>query len=605
MHPAARISALMAALSIPFPVHAVDDEAIIVTATRTARTVDETLAAVTVISREQIEREQAQSVQDLLRATAGLTVTNNGGLGKNTSVFLRGTESDQILVLIDGVKVGSATSGSTPFQDLPVELIERIEIVRGPRSSLYGSEAIGGVIQIFTRKGGGDFRPAASIGAGSDKTYSASASLSGGSDQSWFTIGASGIDTGGFNACRGSASAGCFTNEPDKDGYSNLSANLRVGHRFGGGTEVDFHALRTDGNSEFDGGSQNESESSQQVIGGTLRLQASQAWTSTLSLGTSQDVSDNFKDGVFSSRFKTTRDTVSWQNDLAIGSDHLMTVGISGDRDKVDSTTAFAVNSRNNTGVFGQYQGNFGASDVQLSARNDDNEQFGNHGTGGASWGYAFDGGTRLFVSYGTAFKAPTFNELYFPSFGNSALQPETAKSTEIGASGHTGSGHWNVNVFETQVDNLIAFDASISAPNNVDEARLRGIEISTGTRRGPMSAEATLTLLDPENRASGANFGKVLPRRAEESLRMNLDHDFGQYRFGATVIAEGRRYDDLANTRRLAGYATMDLRAEYFLNKDLRLQGRVENLFDKQYETASFFNQPGRGVFVTLRYQP
>ncbi len=581
---------------------------IIVTATRTAKTADETLSSVTVITRKEIERQQSQSVQDLLRGVPGVGIANNGGPGKATSVFLRGTESDHVLVLIDGVKVGSATLGTTAFQDIPVEQIERIEIVRGPRSSLYGSEAIGGVIQIFTRKGGGALKPFFNIGGGSYQTYSASAGVSGGGERGWFSVSASGIDTEGFNACNGKPSpdgAGCFTTEPDKDGYRNLSGSLRAGYRFDNGLEMDVHALRANGKSEFDGGFVNESESVQQVLGGTLRYSPLSVWHMTLTAGRSRDESDNFKDGTFKSRFDTERDTLSFQNDITIAADHLLTVGVDYHDDRVDGTTAYAVTSRDNTGLFTQYQAWFGAHDVQLSLRRDDNEQFGNRNTGGAAWGYALGKGLRLIASYGTAFKAPTFNELYFPGFGNPKLRPEESRSVEFGLRGEPAWGRWSLNAYETRVDDLIAYDASLLAPNNIDQARIRGLEAVLSTRLGNWDLNANLTLLDPENRSGGANDGNVLPRRARRSLRLDADRDFGHYRLGATLLAAGKRYDDLANTRELGGYATIDLRAEYALTGDWRVQARVENLLDKDYETAAYYNQPGRSLYLTLRYQP
>nr|VFJ94239.1 MAG: TonB-dependent Receptor Plug Domain [Candidatus Kentron sp. H] len=216
-------------------------------------------------------------------------------------------------------KVGSATLGTTPFQHIPIEQIRRIEVVRGPRSSLYGSEAVGGVIRIFTRKGGGDIEPSLSFGYGRDRTYNASAGVSGGGERGWFSLNASGTDTEGFNV-RDSG-------EPDDDGYREASGALRAGYRFDNGLAVDAHLLHTTSDTEFDS-SPDASESLQQVLGGTLRYSPTDAWQMTLTGGRSRDESDNFKDGVFKSRFDTRRDTLSWQNDLFIGDDHLLTVGL-------------------------------------------------------------------------------------------------------------------------------------------------------------------------------------------------------------------------------------------------------------------------------------
>lgn len=580
-------------------------EPVIVTATRTAQTAAETLAAVTVITRKDIERRQAQSVQDLLRGTAGFSIANNGGAGKATSVFLRGTESDHVLVLIDGVKIGSATLGTAAFQDLPVELIERIEIVRGPRSSLYGSEAIGGVIQIFTRKGRGPVKPSLSLSGGSFDTYDASAGVSGGDEREWFSAQLSGIDTEGFNACDGTpAGAGCFTDEPDKDGYRNSAGALRGGLRFDNGAEADLHWLRSSGDTEFDGSFVNASESMQQALGGSLRWSPLDAWQMTLAAGQSRDESDNFKDGAFQSRFDTERDSFTFQNDVTLADTQLLTVGLDYQDDRVDGTTAYAVDARDDTGLFTQYQGAFGGHDVQLSLRRDDNEQFGNHNTGGVAWGYALRNALRLTAAYGSAFKAPTFNELYFPGFGNANLHPEESRSLEVGVAGDIGTGRWSLNAFGTRIDELIGFDASFT-PTNIDEARILGIEAVLGIQLAGWDFDTNLTLLDPENRSGDANDGNVLPRRARQSLRFDADRQVGKFTFGTTLFTEGKRYDDLANNRTLGGYTTLDLRGEYRFAQDWRLQARVANLFDKDYETADFYNQPGRSLLVTLRYQP
>ncbi len=576
---------------------------VVVTATRTAQTVDESLSSVSIITREDIERRQAHSVTDVLRGLPGVSIANNGGRGKATAVFLRGTESDHVLVMIDGVKVGSATLGTTAFEDLPIDEIERIEVVRGPRSSLYGSEAIGGVIQIFTRRGGGAFRPRLSIGAGSHDTVEGAVGVSGGGARGRYSLNISGLDTKGFNACKGSATAGCFTTEPDRDGYRNHAASLDAGYRFDNGLEVAMNALFSAGNNAYDGGFVNESKPEQQVLGASLRYSPLQAWRMTLTAGRSRDDSDNFKDGEFRSRFKTLRDTLSWQNDVSIGAQGLLTLGVDYQNDRVGGTTAYTVDERDDTGLFAIYQSGFGANDVELSLRQDDNAQYGKHATGSFALGHALGNGVRWKLAYGTAFKAPTFNELYFPGFGNPNLDPEESDSLEIALNGKSARGDWSLSAYQTSIDNLIAYDAAVGAPGNVARARIRGLEAEAGVHLAHWDIRASLTLLDPKDRSGGANDGNVLPRRARQSLSLDADRDFGKYRLGATVIAAGKRYDDLANTREMASYATLDLRAEYELAGGWRIQARIENLLDEDYETASFYNQPGRGVYLTLRY--
>ncbi len=582
---------------------------IIVTATRTAITADSALASVTVIDRKQIEQQQATSVLDLLRGTPGLSIANNGGFGKTTSFFLRGAESDHVLVLVDGIKVGSATSGATAFEHIPIDQIERIEIVRGPASSLYGSEAIGGVIQIFTRKGQGVLTPSLSLETGSDKTHRAAANLSASSEKSWFNVGFSVFDTEGYNSCVGPEDDGCFISEPDRDGYNNTSISARVGHRFTNMTELEFYVLHTEYDTEYDGSGQNEAEGVQQVIGSRVSFNIGNNWYSTLRLGQSQDNTDNLLNGVFEGKYETTRDSISFQNDITLADNHILTTGIDYQDDQINeqinSTLSFAATSRDNVGVFAQYQAQLTDHDLQFNLRHDNNEQFGDEVTGRAAWGYNVTDKTRVTLSYGTAFKAPTFNELYFPFSSNANLKSEKSQSVELGLSTNLSWGAWQFNLYQTSVDNLIAYDSVTYIPFNIDEARIRGLETQFTTQVAQWRINTALTLIDPENRGSGTNYGNILPRRAQQSLALNVDRDFNDYSVGLTLRGEGRRYDDIANTNRLGSYITWDLRGEYRLDEAWRLQARVENLFDKDYQTARYYDQPGLGAYVTLRYQP
>ncbi len=589
------------------------EKTVIVTATRTPQTADAALASVTVITRKDIERQQARSVQDLLRGVPGVSIANSGGAGKNTAVFMRGTESSHVLVMIDNIKVGSATSGTTAFENIPIDQIERIEIVRGPRSSLYGSEAIGGVIHIFTRKGdtSGGFKPNFNFGGGSFGTLEGSVGLSRGWKQGWFNMTASGIGTRGFNACNGTSNAGCFvdTTDPtlyDRDGYRNVAGSMRAGYRFQNGLEIDGSFMQSAGKTEFDGSIANRGTLMQQVFGGTARYSPTDFWRINLIGGRSREDTDNFLGKVFFSRFNTTRDTISVLNDFTIKPNHLLTIGMDYQKDHVKTTEAFTVHSRTNWGVFAQHQATLAKHDVQLSLRHDDNQQFGSRVTGGAGWGYPLTENIRLLANFGTAFKAPTFNDLYFPLFSNANLRPEDSLSYEFGTRGKADWGNWSLNVYETRIDHLIAFDVSTFAPANIDQARIRGFEGILSTQIKGWQFNGNLTLLDAENRSSGPNRGNILPRRAEQSFRLDADRQFGQnYMIGAMLLVEGERYDDLANTRKLDSYVKFDLRAEYILNKHWRLQGRIENLFNERYETAAFFNQPGRNFIAMVRYQP
>lgn len=575
------------------------DNPVVVTATRVATTADETLAAVSVITRSDIERTQAMSLHEVLRSVPGVSLTNSGGMGKTTSLFLRGTESDHVLVLIDGVKVGSATLGTTAFQDLPIEQVERIEIVRGPRSSLYGSEAIGGVIQIFTRKGEGALRPSFSMTAGRYQTRQLTAGISGGNGINHYAINMSMFDSDGFDACP------TCTADSDDDGYQNNSTSVRVGHRFANESEVELHGLVTEAENEFDSTFVNSSETRQHAYGIRYHFLPLDTWVQSITIGRSNDESDNFLDGVFRTRFDTQRDTASWLNDVTISDTQRLAFGLDYNRDQVESTTIYTVGSRDNRGLFAQYQTAIGRHHLQAALRGDDNEQFDKKTTGSAAWAMDIRSGLRVRASYGTAFKAPTFNELYFPGFGNAGLRPETSQTAELGLALRNRHYSTTLDLFETEVEELIAFDAATFAPANIDEAQIQGIEWGVDSAVFGWQLGFSATVQRPENRSNDSNNGKLLTRRAQQILHVDADRQLGTLSLGATLHAEGRRFDDLANSTRLAGFGVIDLRGEYALDDDWRVQARVGNLLDKRYQTASSFEQAGREFYLTLRYQP
>lgn len=593
------LSAATAALLCPslVPAQTVLQEPIVVTATRTARTADETLASVTVITREDIERTQAKSVAELLTGEAGLDAAVNGGYGKSTSVFLRGTNSDHTLVLIDGVKVGSATLGTAPWQYLPLDQIERIEIVRGPRSSLYGSEAIGGVIQIFTRRPAEKFQGQAEVGYGTYGTSKFSAGVSGADGNTRYNLTAGHFNTAGIDAKTSSAG-----NEGDRDGYRNTSLNARLGHRFANGADLELHIMDAEGHVEYDG-NPNQTAFEQDAASVRLNFAPSTIWNVKLQTGLSRDYTDNFKNGGFVSTFNTLRHTASWQNDVTVGKDQLLTLGLDYQDDRVGSTTNYTEKERANRGSFVQHQGRFSDHDLLVSWRQDDNEQFGTNDTGNLAWGYALSSTLRVRASYGTAFKAPTFNQLYYPGFGNANLKPEESESYEAGLRGKTPWGHWDVRAFQTNVDNLIAtvdIGGGTFAPMNVDKARIKGVETEIGSHLAGWDTRASLTLMDP--RDTGRD--KILNRRAKRSLKLEADRAFGVWRLGATWLVQGHRYDDVNNTVRLGGYGLLNLRAQYDLSKQWVLRANLDNAFDKAYQTVNTYNSPGRSLFVSLGYR-
>lgn len=612
---------LLPSLALAQPEAATDLDEIVVTATRTQVALVDSLFPVDVIDRDEIERSQARSVPDLLRGRAGIDIGNQGGIGKNSTVFLRGSEADHVLVLVDGVRLGSVTAGLAAFQDIPVDQIDRIEIVRGPRSSLYGSEAIGGVIQIFTRRDEGSFTSRFRAGIGSHGLRETSAGIGGGGKRGWFGADVAYQRTDGINACNGSAAlfAGCFVDEFDRDGYRNKSLNLRGGLNVTDTLVLQANALRAESFNEFDGSSfgGNEAENLQQVLGGQLQWTPSDRVAVIAQVGRNDDNSENFYNGhagtarIRVGNFDTHRETASVQADFGLAKGHLLSIGADWQEDFVDSDTEYDVTRRDNSGAFVEYQGRFGAHQLQASVRSDDNEQFGRHTTGSIGWGMAFGEGFRITANYATGFKAPTFNDLYYPFFGKPDLRPEESKGFNLGISRYAKAYSWTLNAYETRIDDLISYDSSIFLPNNVDKARIRGVEFTLATTLAGWDVSTQLSHTDPRNRterdpggSENPNLDNLLARRARDTARVDLDRAFGAFRLGATLYGAGHRYDDAANNVRLSGYATLGLRVEYALSHAWTLQARADNVFDREYETIAWYNQPGREYGLSLRYQ-
>lgn len=577
---------------------------IVVTADRKARSVDATLAPVSIITRKDIEQYQATSLPDVLRRLPGITLSNSGGAGKATSVFIRGTHSSHVLVLVDGIKMGSATTGSVAFEDLPLDQVERIEVVRGPRSSLYGSEAIGGVIQIFTRKGGKGFQPEVSVSAGSHNTQKANVNLAGGDATTWYNVNAGTEKTDGFNATANNL-------EPDADGYARDSVALRAGHRFANGTEAEVSALHAAGDSQFDSSFNNEAHFIQNVVSGKVKHALSDKVLLVAQLGQARDESDNYLNGQPLSAFRTyntRRNTAAVQADVGVGEKGSATVGLDWQNDQVTSDSAYDRTSRDNTGVFASYQTDIGKNRVDISARHDDNEQFGQHNTGAIAVGRDLANGMRVTGSYGTAFKAPNFNDLYYPFSGDPTLKPETAQNAELGVSGKLAGGkaHWSANVFSNEIDHLISYRPPTYAVSQTDKARIQGLELSATTQLADWEVHGNLTLQHPENR-SGADAGKQLIYRPEQHASVDIDRELRQLRVGATVRGESQRYTDDTNTEseKLAGYGTLDLRADYRVSKDWTVGAKLGNVLNKDYQTNNGYNQDGVNGVVTVKYAP
>ena len=586
-----------------FAIQAAQLEEIIVTGARIPIEAGKLPAAVTVFDREDIEQRQVSSLPELLRGVPGLDVTGSGGYGKVAEVRMRGTESDHVLVLVDGVRVGSATAGLAAFQHLPPSLIERIEIVRGPRASLWGSEALGGVIHIFTRKGSdGPARFSVDASAGSYDTFEVTGSVSGGYQGLDYSATVSRFDTRGIDA-RQPVPGRFGVDQPDKDGYDNTSGHFRAGYDFGDSGRLEAFFMRAEGETEYDGNFQNETDFLQQVAGGLLSFSPVEDWHTSLRLSEALDEADNFApSGNFSSSFDTRRRQLSWQNNISLLTDHTLIFGVDYRQQKVGGLTDYTLKSRDNTGVFGQYAMNLHGHQLIASLRWDDFKALGSKTTGSVGWSYVWRESLRGYASFGTAYKAPNFNELFWPDFGNPALQPETSESWEVGLEGRRQWLGWSVRGYRTDVEGLIitVFDGVSFAPQNVAEAQITGVETEFTVQWDSWNALLAAEYLDPEDKVTGNR----LARRAKQRLSFDLRRELDRFTFGGRVLAEGARFDNTGNTIRVNGFVTVDLSGEYRVNKHLSLRAKLANLLDKSYQTSNTYNSFERNFLVSLHYR-
>lgn len=560
---------------------------VVVTAALAPRTANESLSSVTVLDEATLRRQDPVSITDLLRGQPGVDVSTNGSFGKNSSVFIRGSGSGQNVLLIDGIRLRSATSGGAAWQHLEPRMFDRAEIVRGPRGSLYGADAIGGVIQLFTPQGEEEGpQPRISVGGGSFNTQRLSTGISGKEGGTRYSFSASHFTTDGQPIRR----------DGDDKGYDNTTALARVSHTFESGAEAGVLALRARGHNEYDGG---ENDFVQQVAGIYGELPITDNWRSRLTLSESRDESDNinsFGDSVFNTKVSTAR----WENTLTAGA-HELIAGAEYSEDRVKSTTAYDETSRSNVAVFTQALLDFAPFTVQASLRFDDNEAYGEEVTGSVGVGYDLDAYHTLRANYGTAFNAPTYNQLYYPGFGNPDLESETSQSIEVGVRGQYAYWFWDAALYQTDIDNLIAGQGLLF---NVPETRIRGAELAAGVELDDWTLAAALTYTDPENRLTG----KRLQNRASQSLRLDVDRELGDWSVGGSWIAQNHRYRDTQNQDRLSGYGQVNLRAGWQFAPLWSARVTLENVLDQDYITTRSFDgadylNAGRAGFLSVHY--
>ena len=569
---------------------------VVISANRQVQARNDSSAANTVFTRADIDRLQPTSVTDLLSRVPGVQVAPTGGRGSLPGIFIRGTKAAQSLVLVDGQRIANTTTGDSGLQYLNVDQIERVEALRGSRSVIYGSDAIGGVIQIFTRRNAEQgLQPRMKLGFGSNQTWERSLGLSGGDEHTRFNLGASLDETAGINSSHAS-----FPSDGDHDAYRNQSISLNLSHSFSDELEVGFNLLDNRGKSEYDNSFGRYDSVTEQSVGqkpytdytvssasGYVDAKLNETWQSRLELGHSENrdtkrdtLSDDF------SVFNTYRDSVNWQNDLTLNEQNNLIVGGDWYEDRFHGSTTFTENSRWNRAAFVQHRFHSEWFSTELGLRRDQNQQFGGQNSWSGTLTVPVNSDNDLLLSYSEGFRAPTFNDLYYPltQYSNPNLQPETSKSYELQwRSQLTDSTRLEASLYRTDLSDAIILDAG--KPQNVASARINGLEAALKQELFGWQGNLGLSIIDPRDRESG----HTLARRARRTLNLDLDRQFDEVGIGASWQAISSSYDDEANRDRMGGYALLGLRSSWALNREVSLSLKVDNVLDKSYARAKY----------------
>ncbi len=571
---------------------------VVITATRTPQEAANVLSDVRVIDAATIERSAGLSLPELLQQQAGVEIASNGGPGQLASVFIRGTNANHVLLLIDGVRVNSATAGTNAFENIPLDQIERIEVLRGPASSLYGSDAIGGVIQIFTKQGE---RTTARASVGSFDTGALSAGLGrrlgpGGATRLSLQAGAS--YSRAFSATNAALAA--YYN-PNPNPYRNRNLGLTLGQTLAPGQSLTLRGLYSDGHTSYDDYGNTEAVTHDQLSSLALESsnQVTPAWHSLLRLARGAD--HRADRAAYPFHFNTDQDQATWQNNVgALGGQ--IAAGLEWRREHVASDTVFDRTDRRVASAFASYAASLGRQLVQASLRRDHDSQFGGRNTGNLAYGWRLLPALRVSASLGTAFKAPTFNDLYYPGFSNPNLRPETSRSGELAARWDDGRLSAALTAFDNRIRDLIQYDFVSSMPQNIASARIRGTTLGLGWTATDWQARAEWTHQNPIDEATGQRLLRRARDHATASLTLTPG---GPWSAGIDLVASSARDDSpyAPPPPRLGGYALVNLRAACRLSPAWTLSLDLANAADKHYELVRGYNTAPRNVTLALAY--
>ncbi|NRB69163.1 MAG: TonB-dependent receptor [Vibrio sp.] len=588
------VASLLPHASLSYAKEASADETMVVTASRFEQSIDSTLAPVVVVTKDEIQSSQAKSIEEVLRRLPGIQISSNGGFGQTASVYIRGTESDHALILVNGVRLSSATTGSTAIGSLPLNGVERIEYVRGPRTAVYGSDAIGGVINIITSYTGDETELWAEGGSDNYQKYAVSTANQLG-ENGWVKASVNREKTDGFSATNQNSSY--F--DPDDDGYDHTDLLLELGIKPSDELSFKWNTNYTDGDVEYDSGEKEQKLLSSSIVG----AYKTELLSSELIFSASRDQSTYVG---LSGNYETNRQSVAWQNGYQVNPELLMLGGVDWVNDDVsESTTAYAETSRSNLGAYTSALYSKDKVQAEVSLRIDDNEQFGDYTTWQVGSGYQLTPIYRLSVMAGTAFKAPTFNDLYYPAsqWGDSAnpnLTPEESLNYEIALDVTPTMADFRIALYQNEISDLIARSSSSGKYENIAEAQIKGLELVGEFSTGDFFHSASIDVMDTENKDTG----KELARRSKYSAKWNVNYAYNDWHFDLSYLYRGESYDDEANNTKLDAYSLVDFSTHYYITDNLIVRGKIANLFDEDYETSYGYNTQERSYFAGLHYK-